>query len=111
MSYMTDIARDSSDRPEIPSFIASAMLPAARVVKDIPEQDYIDGHMMPRGVCTILATAGGSGKTTASLSAALKSSLDGSFDLFGSRRHSPAAAVYRDLWRGDNTNNHAQDCA
>lgn len=88
MSYMTDIARDSSDRPEIPSFIASAMLPAARVVKDIPEQDYIDGHMMPRGVCTILATAGGSGKTTASLSAALKSSLDGSFDLFGSRRHS-----------------------
>jgi hypothetical protein len=87
MTELADIERMLDDGTAMPSFIADAMIPASSITDDIPEQDYLDGHMIPRGACTLLSTAGGSGKTTSGLSAAVNSAYDGTFEFFGCRKH------------------------
>ena len=74
----------------MPTFLASARISAAQISADIPPQAYIDGDMIPFGVCTLLATAGGSGKTTSGATAAVSAAASGLFRFFGQRQHNDA---------------------
>lgn len=51
-------------------------------------RDWLDGYAIPRGKTTLLAVPGGSGKTTAALSAAIGAATKGVFHFFGRREHS-----------------------
>lgn len=50
-------------------------------------RDWLDGYAIPRGKTTLLAVPGGSGKTTAALTAAIGGATDGVFHFFGRREH------------------------
>lgn len=80
----------SAARTEIPAFLRAAMLTSKELAASVRPQEYIDGHMLPFGACTVLATAGGSGKTTSSIGGAVSVASTGDFHLFGHRRHGRA---------------------
>jgi hypothetical protein len=73
--------------PQFPDFIAQAMISPKDIREDIPPQSYIDGFMFPFATCTMLSTAGGSGKTTSGTGAAVTAAANGRFDFFGERQH------------------------
>jgi hypothetical protein len=72
---------------EIPAFLRAAMLTSKDISAAVKPQEYIDGYMLPFGACTVLATAGGSGKTTSSIGGAVSVASSGDFHLFGHRQH------------------------
>lgn len=72
---------------EIPDELQMANINDDQVSANVPDQDFIDGYMLPCGACTMLSTAGGSGKTTAGMSAGIRSACNGMFEFFGSREH------------------------
>lgn len=71
----------------MPQFLLGACIDPRRVTSDIPQQDFLDGFMLPRGVCTLLSTAGGSGKTTSGLKLAIDLAARGRCELFGERHY------------------------
>ncbi|UWR30962.1 AAA family ATPase [Sulfitobacter sp. W002] len=68
-------------------FLNSACLNIDKITRDIKPQEYIDGHLIPMGVPTLFGVAGGSGKTTSILKAAIGASATGKFEMFGARQH------------------------
>lgn len=68
-------------------FLNSACIPPEAITASTAPQTYLDGFAIPIGFPTLFGVAGGSGKTTALMQAAITASATGQFPLFGCRDH------------------------
>lgn len=80
-----------SDKPAIDRdkhpLMTRLSMSAAEFKKPFEKMDFLDGMLIPRGVCTGLFTAPGLGKTTSQLTTAIAGATSRVFPLFGSREH------------------------
>jgi hypothetical protein len=74
------------DREKTP-LLSRLSMSAAEFRKPFEKMDFLDGMLIPRGVCTGLFTAPGLGKTTSQLTTAIAAATSRIFPLFGSREH------------------------
>ncbi|WP_237061426.1 AAA family ATPase [Loktanella sp. M215] len=67
-------------------FIKNGIDPKS-LMRTCPPQEYVDGFLIPVGVCTVVAMKGSAGKTTAFVHAGINAAATGIMDLFGLRNH------------------------
>lgn len=68
-------------------FLNSACIPPELITATSAPQAYLDDFAIPCGFPTLFGVAGGSGKTTALMRAAITAASTGEFPLFGMKKH------------------------
>lgn len=73
--------------PILPGILSEMQFDVSILDREPRPLDLIDGHVLPRGTVTLVATDPGSGKSTSALISSIKATNDGEWTMFGHRKH------------------------
>lgn len=87
MTKIDHLFAPASPAPALPALLQSMQFDADLLDREPRPVDLIDGHLIPRGNTTLIATDAGSGKSTSALVSGISAAYDGNWTMFGTRKH------------------------
>lgn len=95
MRDIEELEAPAKERPEISSMkiLGSVAMTGADFMVPAKPIEFLDGMLIPRGVCTALMTPPGSGKTTAQMTSALAGAMGRGFSMFGGGDSRPVRSL------------------